>query len=133
MTAVILASQTVEAQQPTTLTLACKGTTTRHNTDGDEDAQPISMGIIVNFTDRTVQGFGPPNGMFDEPLKIGWTNDTTVVFGGNHEGFARSTVTGFIDRVTGDVQANWANIDKKGKLEPYMTYALQCRPTKRIF
>jgi hypothetical protein len=79
VTAVILASQTVEAQQPTTLTLACKGTTTRHNTDGDEDAQPISMGIIVNFTDRTVQGFGPPNGMFDEPLKIGWTNDTKIV------------------------------------------------------
>jgi hypothetical protein len=36
-----------------TLTLACQGTTTF----GTEDAkpEPISMGIIVNFTNRTVR------------------------------------------------------------------------------
>jgi hypothetical protein len=42
----------------TTLTLACQGTTT----SGLEDAkpEPISMGIIVNFTKKTVHGFGDP-------------------------------------------------------------------------
>src|SRR5262245_16973601 len=42
----------------TTLTLACQGTTTA----GTEDAkpEPISMGIIVNFTKQTVHGFGDP-------------------------------------------------------------------------
>ena len=42
----------------TTLTLACQGTTT----SGLEVAkpEPISMGIIVNFTKKTVHGFGDP-------------------------------------------------------------------------
>jgi hypothetical protein len=37
---------------------------------GEEDAKPdpISMGIIVNFTNRTVEGFGQP-GLMDYPVK----------------------------------------------------------------
>jgi len=38
----------------TTLTLACQGTTTVRMEDAKPE--PISMGIIVNFTNRTVQG-----------------------------------------------------------------------------
>jgi hypothetical protein len=127
--AVILASQAAQAQ-PATLTLACKGTTIDNS---DQSKQPISMGIIVNFTDRTVQGFGSPNGVFDRPLELGYTDDTTIRFGGKDEGAVRSTIIGFIDRVTGDVQANWLFIDKTGKLEPHMTYALQCKPAQRMF
>jgi hypothetical protein len=37
-----LVATTAQAQQPATLTLACKGTTTEHAMSGDEDAQPIS-------------------------------------------------------------------------------------------
>jgi hypothetical protein len=91
------------------------------------------MGIIVNFTDRTVQGFGTPNGPFERPLEIGESNDTIVRFGGKDEGLVRSWIIGFIDRVTGDVQANWSLVDGKGSLEPHMTFALKCRPTQRMF
>jgi DNA-binding MurR/RpiR family transcriptional regulator len=53
----MVASPTAQAAD-TTLTLACQGTTI----SGMEDAkpEPISMGIIVNFTKRTVQGFAYP-------------------------------------------------------------------------
>ena len=123
---------TVQAQ-PATLALECKGTTTEHTMSGDEDAQPISMGIIVNFTDRTVQGFGFPNGPFDDPLKISRADDATVVFGGEQEISVRSAIMGVIDRVTGEVQAKWLFIDKTGKFEPHVTYALQCKPAQRTF
>jgi hypothetical protein len=118
--------------QPATLTLACKGTTTEHDLSGDQDAQPISMGIIVNFADRTVRGWDWP---FDlDALEIGYVNDTEVRFGGKEETGAQSIIVGSINRVTGDVQATWSFVDKKtGKLEPHITYALQCRPAQRMF
>jgi hypothetical protein len=53
---------TVQAAD-TTLTLACQGTTSDGMSEGAK-REPISMGIIVNFTTRTVQGFGAP-GLFD--------------------------------------------------------------------
>jgi hypothetical protein len=37
------------------------------------------MGIIVNFTNKTVQGFGAP-GVLDYPVKITASNDVTVAF-----------------------------------------------------
>jgi hypothetical protein len=122
--------------ETTTLTLACKGTTTQHTLSGDEDPQPISMGIIVNLTDRTVQGFGFP---FDtKPLEIGYVNDVEVRFGGNEEGpdgSFKHSINGSINRVTGDVEATWSFVGKtwaKG-IEPHMSYALQCKPTQRMF
>jgi hypothetical protein len=45
-----------QAAEPTgTLTLVCEGTTKL-----GEKLDPISMGIIVDFTNNTVQGFGFP-------------------------------------------------------------------------
>jgi hypothetical protein len=41
-----------------TLTLACQGTTISDLENAKPE--PVSMGIIVNFTNRTVQGFGAP-------------------------------------------------------------------------
>ena len=48
-------------------------------TSAREDAkpEPVSMGIIVNFTDRTVQGFG------SYPVKITAWNDVSVEFSGS--------------------------------------------------
>jgi len=43
----------------TTLTLACQGTTTVTTMEGAKP-EPVSMGIIVNFTKNTVHGFGHP-------------------------------------------------------------------------
>jgi hypothetical protein len=119
--------------QPTTLTLSCKGTTTQYLLPGfGFDVQPISMGIIVNLTDRTVQGFDYP---FDiEPLKIVDVSDTEVRFGGKQETSVISNMVGSINRVTGDVDATWSFIDrKKNKIEPHIRYTLQCRPAQRMF
>jgi hypothetical protein len=117
--------------QPATLTLACKGTTTQSDSPDPEVKHPISMGIIVNFTDRTVLGFGFP---FDlRPLQVGYVNDVEVRFGGEEETGVRHIITGSINRVTGDVDATWSFMDQKtGKLEPHITYTLQCRPTQRM-
>jgi hypothetical protein len=130
--ALLLLAWSFAAQaQPATLTLACKGTATEYFLQGKTADQPISMDIIVNLTDRTVRGFGFP---FDtEPLKIGYVNDVEVRFGGEQETSVRSMINGSINRVTGDVDATWSFVDRKGTLEPHMTYELQCKPTQRMF
>jgi hypothetical protein len=45
---------------------------------------PHPAGIIVNFTNRTVHGFGCPgfSGLFDFPVKITDMNEVTVAFHG---------------------------------------------------
>jgi hypothetical protein len=65
------------------LALAYQGTTTV-TTMEDAKPEPISMGIIVNFTGNTVQGFGDP-GFIDYPVKIIGIHDVTVSFRGSHE------------------------------------------------
>ncbi len=53
----MVASPTAQAAD-TTLTLACQGTVISDLENAKPE--PVSMGIIVNFTNRTVQGFGAP-------------------------------------------------------------------------
>jgi hypothetical protein len=116
----------------TTLTLACKGTTTVTTME----PEPVSMGIIVNFTKRTVQGFGTPD-LMDYPAKITAWNEVTVVFGGSEyffNGTQRASIKGSIDRVTGDVEATSLATDTKtGKTIVSTNYALKCRPAQRMF
>jgi alpha-D-ribose 1-methylphosphonate 5-phosphate C-P lyase len=101
----MVASPTAQAAD-TTLTLACQGTTTDKMKEAkDAKPAPISMGIIVNFTKNTVQGFGIP-GVSDYPVKIRGMNDARIVFDGAHDdGTSAASITGSIDRVTGDVEA----------------------------
>ena len=130
LSAVVVALSTAQADEPKALTLACKGTTSA----GYEGAkpEPISMGIIVNFTNRTVQGFGSP-GLIDYPVKITAWNDVTVAFYGRHEQMG-SSIRGSIDRVTGDVEATSMVYDTKtSKIIAQDTYTLKCRPTQRMF
>jgi hypothetical protein len=49
--------------------------------------EPISIGIVVNFTNRTIQGFGYPgfSGLFDFPVKITGTNEVTIAFHGSNQ------------------------------------------------
>jgi hypothetical protein len=91
--------------QTGTLTLACKGTTMNPVTD--EKPSSVTMGIIVNFTTHTVQGFGDP-GAVDIPVRITAANDVTINFEGQQEILppSRVTITGSIDRVTGTVYAS---------------------------
>jgi hypothetical protein len=94
--------------------------------------EPVSMGIIINFTNRTVQGLGAP-GVLDYPVEIVAWNDVTVAFFGSHERTGSSTF-GIIDRVTGDVGAtSTAMAAKTGNILMSVHYALKCWPTHRIF
>jgi hypothetical protein len=65
----MVAGPLMTAQAADTTLMACQGTAT----GGTEDAkpEPVSMGIIVNFTNKTVHGFGDP--IFGEQL-IHWRN-----------------------------------------------------------
>jgi hypothetical protein len=113
-----------------TLTLACQGTTISDLENAKPE--PVSMGIIVNFTNRTVQGFGAP-GILDYPIKITAWNDVTVAFLGSEERIG-STTRGSIDRVTGDLWAPLTATDAKtGNPLMSVRYALKCKPTQRMF
>jgi len=74
------------------------------------------MGIILNFTERTVQGFGDP-GLIDIPAKITAANDVTVAFAGSaHPQIPpdlEMTISGTLDRVTGDVYATMIGTDRR--------------------
>ena len=56
--AVMLVGLPTAQAADTTLTLACQGTATDITQPVDGKPEPVSMGIIINFTNRTVQGFG---------------------------------------------------------------------------
>jgi hypothetical protein len=86
------------------------------------------MGIVVNFTARTVQGL-------EFPVKIASVDETTINFGGSEPNGSTSwTITGSIDRVTGDMNAMSILIDAKTSMQlDSLTYALKCRPAQRMF
>jgi hypothetical protein len=122
-------SMMAQAAEPATLTLACQGTVTIKSSGPLEyDPDPVSMGLIVNFTARTVQGtarWGPY--LFDDKLQIIEWNEVTVVF----EGFSRflgRNIGGSMDRVTGDV-----GMVATAKEAAAYDYALKCRPAQRMF
>jgi hypothetical protein len=115
-----------------TLTLACQGTAT----DGTEDAKPapVSMGIIVNFTKKTVHGFGDP--IFGEQLiKITGITETVVNFSGDDKvGNTSRSAMGSIDRVTGDMWVSASStVTTTGKTITSTSYTLKCRPAQRMF
>jgi hypothetical protein len=71
--------QTAQAAD-TTLTLACKGTTTDNMKDAKGvKPEPLSIGVIVNFTTRAVQGLLLPA---SESVPISEVNDLTIAFDG---------------------------------------------------
>jgi hypothetical protein len=120
---------TAQAAEPDTLTLACEGTATSTHKPGEP--RPVSMGIIVNFTRRTIQGLGLWRAGEDD-VKITTTNDVVVEFRGSkpRHGYELDwTIIGRIDRVTGDVSALMVTE------MPYelTDYALKCRPAQRLF
>jgi hypothetical protein len=73
------------------------------------------MGIIVNFTARTVEGFSaPPPAPGSYPVMINGENDVAIWFAGSGRVEGReSGVLGSTDRVTGDVLAEyWLSDDR---------------------
>jgi hypothetical protein len=117
-------SMTAQAADET-LTLACQGTTTTKIGGGPPKQEPFSMGVTVDFTDRTVAaGFMPRFGVFREKINS-IINERTVDFAAMDK--SSDGISGSIDRVTGDLEAysvvgNWI-----------INYSLKCRPTQRMF
>jgi hypothetical protein len=121
-------STTARAAETGTLTLACKGTTV----EGYEGAEPnpTSMRLIVNFTAATVQGFDTPD-LLGVPVKITGIDDVSIAFGGTGRPFGdKWSISGNIDRVTGEVKAAQTETDMTGKTFSSTAYSLKCRPTQ---
>jgi hypothetical protein len=115
-------SMTVRAADAV-LTLACQGTTSDRMKDAkDTKPEPLSIGVIVNFTNRTVQGLLLPS---SESVPITDVTDLAIVFGGP---LTQGSVNGNIDRVTGELVAAffWSNAISTH-------YTLKCSPAQRMF
>jgi hypothetical protein len=130
--ALFLATGTAQAtENDTTLTLACQGTITSFVLE-DAKPEPISMGIIVNLTKKTVHGFDDPVPVFgikEEPAKITGVTETYIAFGGDNGSSTTFNVfTGRIDRVTGDVWAEFSS-----NFRTTTTYELKCKPAQKMF
>jgi hypothetical protein len=127
--AVVLVGLSSAQAADETLTLTCQGTMTEQILGADS----VSMGIVVNFTDRTVQGLTIPGGLIDYPIKITGWNDVTVSFSGSKNlDPTVVSMTGTIDRVTGDLEAT-STQTLGGISIGSTTYSLKCRPAKRLF
>jgi hypothetical protein len=110
--------------------LACKGTVTiKGSPIGDYDPDTVSMGLIVNFTTRTVQGTSRWGNLFDDQLQIIDWNEWTIVFNG-FSIFLGKNIHGSMDRVTGDL--NMIST-AEGQGFVHDVYSLKCRPKERSF
>jgi hypothetical protein len=134
---IMLAGQTAEVQQSGTLTLACEGTTTLRypNSGYPDEKSPTSMSIVINFTTRTVQGFGILGK--GNQLPITAADDVTITFYGYtspRDPPAEAWIMGKINRVTGAVQATeFLDDNQNNKRLSVTIYELKCRPTERMF
>jgi hypothetical protein len=124
-----LCISTAQSAEPVSLMLACQGTVIIKRVESDYDPVPISMGLIVNFTNHTVKGtarWGPF--LFDDEIPITQSNEDTVTFRGLSK-FLGMTISGSMDRVTGDVGMLALETGRDG----YYDYLLKCKPTQRMF
>ena len=113
-----------QAAEPAKLTLTCEGTVA-DNIKPDAKPEPTSMGIIVNFTTETVQGF--PHMDVAEITKA---DDMTIVFVASYHGTkAEWGFDGTIDRVTGDLKAHWMLKNMETGYSRTVFYSLKCKPT----
>ena len=96
---VTCASVTAQAAD-TTLILTCDGTASM--TDFG-DTGPVSMGLIINLTTRTVHGFREQfqTDGSEAQLKITEVKETILVLRGQMGSMI--DLSGFMDRMTGDI------------------------------
>lgn len=112
------------------LKLACEGKVTQQP---EGKPEPIAMGIIVNFSHRTVLGFG-----FSGTIKITSMNEAIIAFeGSDPKALTQVTdwgIRGIVDRVTGILEATstMSNLETHEVLRSTV-YSLKCKPTQRMF
>ena len=128
---VALPSLPVHAQQPTTITLSCNGTSKLTATAAAEfKPDPVTnLGIIVNFSDRTVT-------FSDYVLPITGASATLVSFMTRHQPLLAGkplgkpfSIDGSIDRVTGHTEISWTHEN----IGNNTFWELTCRPATRLF
>jgi hypothetical protein len=127
-----LSISTAQAAEPTgTLTLACQGTSTFAGKDILTTQTQVSLGIIVNFADRTVAFGGNADAGNFPVIKIIDISEAVVSFlGGSVPGLH---ISGSIDRVTGDVEATSEATGTENRTIIMRTlYSLKCKPTQRM-
>jgi hypothetical protein len=127
----LVLAATAQAAEPTgTLTLACQGTAT-DKTDLREAAkpEPVSMGLIIDFTTKTVAGFDRVLPSFSAGrVKITVVDSTSIGFSGTAVNGA--AIFGTVDRITGDVEAATEHWNyETNKLQWATGYSLKCKPT----
>jgi hypothetical protein len=112
------------------ITLSCDGVSKLMATSaGDLKPDPINqLGIIVNFTDRTVR-------FSDYVIPISGVTGNVISFVARQAPLLRGlkltpfTVEGAIDRVTGDTTISWWHEEMGSNA----SWGLTCRPAKRPF
>ena len=123
-----LSMSAAQSAEPTgTLTLACEGTAI--NLVPDAKPISVSMGIIVDFADRTVKGFTTTP---TDEVKVDSVNEMTIAFSGS--GLGKWTINGKIDRVTGALEATTRISDPvTHRIAGGANYSLKCKPAQRMF
>jgi len=125
----VVASTMSQAAEPAKLVLACQGHT--HYLGADAQSSPVSLAIIVNLAERTVQGFRYPE---DFPIEITDMNETTIIFhGSSHHapGATYRQINGGIDRVTGDAEAT-SDVTSWRESKASAIHSLKCKPAQRM-
>jgi hypothetical protein len=90
------------------------------------------MGIVVNFSDRIVHGFGLPSAF---PLKITDVDDVSAMFSASEPkpSVTQWNIHGRINRLTGHMEAISSTTDMKtGQSITSTSFALKCRPAQRM-
>jgi hypothetical protein len=134
--AAIIACAVLSARaEPATLTLACKGETTAYQTpiNNNTDPQPISLGLIVDWTNKTIKGFPFPGA-----IAIVQVTELAILFHGTS---GTGVFDGKIDRVTGDAEGHSAmykslksaDMLKSDNMMGGYDFALKCTPAQRMF
>jgi hypothetical protein len=124
----VVASTMSQAAEPAKLVLACQG----HTRYLEAESQSVSLSIIVNLADRTVQGFRYPE---DFPIKVIDINETTIVFHGSSRhapGASHRQINGGIDRVSGDGEAT-SDVTSWRESKASAIHSLKCKPAHRMF
>jgi hypothetical protein len=126
----LAALSTAQAAEPTTLTLTCAGTA---DMTGIGDTGPVSMGLVVDLTTRTVHGFREQFTNSEAQLKITEVKETILVLHGQFGPFVDRPImdlSGFMDRMTGDMTVT---ATQRPPVVFTKTYSLNCKPTQRMF
>jgi hypothetical protein len=120
---------TVGAQQPTSITLSCSGTSKPMTAGDDTKPDPVTnLGMIVNFGERTVS-------FLSYHIPFERIDNTMVLFRGTQAmSYAGSklkpvTVDGSVDRVTGAASVEFTH-ERVGDTS---TWEMLCKPVKLLF